>query len=105
MKSYYVYILKCRDNSYYTGVTNNIERRIEEHQSGEDKNAYTYHRRPLKLVFCEDFTEISQAIAFEKQIKGWTRNKKEAIIENNWVKLKELAACKNQSHHSNLKST
>ncbi|MRX48646.1 GIY-YIG nuclease family protein [Pedobacter puniceum] len=102
MKCYYVYILKCRDNSYYTGVTNNIERRIEEHQSGEDKNAYTYNKRPVKLVFCEDFIEINQAIAFEKQIKGWTRKKKEAIIENNWMKLKELAACKNESNANNF---
>ncbi|QEK52224.1 GIY-YIG nuclease family protein [Pedobacter aquae] len=102
MKYYYVYILKCRDHSYYTGVTNNIERRVEEHQSGEDKNAYTYNKRPVKLVFCEDFTEINQAIAFEKQIKGWTRKKKEAIIENNWMKLKELAVCKNQSSANNF---
>ena len=69
MKNYYVYILKCNDESYYTGVTNNIERRFAEHQNGEDSKAYTYKRRPLTLVFCEEFSDINQAITFEKTSK------------------------------------
>ncbi len=101
MKYYYVYILKCSDHSYYTGVTNNIERRLYEHQSGLDLKAYTHNKRPVELVFCEFFNEVNQAIAFEKQVKGWTRKKKEAIIEGNWGKLKELAQCKNISHFKN----
>jgi putative endonuclease len=73
MKTYYVYILECADGSYYTGVTNDIDRRFEEHQAGENKTCYTYKRRPLKLVFTTDFNDINQAIAFEKQVKGWSK--------------------------------
>jgi putative endonuclease len=101
MKYYYVYILKCSDDSYYTGVTNDIDRRFYEHQSGLNPNAYTHNRRPVELVFCEEYGDINQAIAFEKQVKGWTRKKKEAIIAGNWGKLKELVVCKNKSSHYN----
>jgi putative endonuclease len=102
MKQYFVYILKCKDGSYYTGVTNDVERRVEEHQAGISLSAYTYTRRPVQLVFFERFTTPDEAIAFEKQVKGWSRKKKEAIIENNWHKLKELSVCKNESHHQNF---
>jgi putative endonuclease len=91
MKQYFVYILLCSDNSYYTGITNDIERHMAEHQTGDDVKCYTYKRRPLKLVFCDRFTDVSQAIAFEKQVKGWRRAKKEAIINSNWHLLPELA--------------
>lgn len=75
MKYYYVYIIQCADNSYYTGITNNLERRIAEHDSGMDQYCYTYKRRPLKLVFQQQFTEVTQAIAFEKQIKRLDKEK------------------------------
>ena len=91
MKQYFVYILLCADNSYYTGITNDIERRLREHQSGTDQKSYTYKRRPLKLVFHEMFKEVDQAIAFEKQVKGWSRAKKEAIINRTWEQLPDLA--------------
>ena len=52
---YYVYILKCNDNTYYTGVTNNIHRRLEEHLAGEDKNSYTFKRRPIEFAFYTEF--------------------------------------------------
>ncbi len=97
MKQYHVYILKCSDKSYYTGVTNDVERRLHEHQTGVNQTAYTHNRRPVELVFSEYFLDINQAIAFEKQVKGWSRKKKEAIIEDNWDNLKELSACKNGS--------
>lgn len=102
MKTMYVYIVKCRDSSYYTGLTNDIERRMAEHNSGEDQNAYIYHRRPVELVFCETLNDTNQAIELEKQIKGWTRKKKEALIERNWEKLKQLAVCKNITSHKNF---
>ena len=86
-----MYILQCRDNSYYTGVTNNIERRLFDHQQGIDPKAYTFKRRPVQLVFYETFNDINQAIAFEKQVKGWRREKKEAIINGDWNKLPELS--------------
>ena len=101
MNLYFVYILKCADKSYYTGVTNNIEERFVQHQNGYDINAYTFSRRPVELVYCTTFNDINQAISFEKQIKGWSRKKKEALICSNWEQLKELAICKNKTHFSN----
>jgi putative endonuclease len=103
MKQYFVSILKCSDNSYYTGVTNNIDLRLSQHQSGKFPESYTYKRRPVELVFFYLFNDIIQAIAFEKQVKGWSRKKKEAIINDNWDKLKELSICRNDSHSDNFK--
>lgn len=80
MRRYFIYILKCKDGSYYTGVTNNLEQRFFEHQSGLIKNCYTHGRRPVKLVFHAEFQNIKQAIGREKQVKGWSRKKKEALI-------------------------
>jgi len=99
MSQYFVYILKCADGSYYTGITNDVDRRFEEHQSGYGRKAYTFTRRPLELVFYLDFPDPVQAIDFEKQVKDWTRKKKEAIIRGDWESLKELAACKNETSH------
>ena len=90
MKKSFVYILLCNDNSYYTGVTNDIERRINEHNHS-DTISYTSKRRPLKLVYCQEFMDIKQAIALEKQIKGWTRKKKQALINEDWEALKLYA--------------
>jgi len=87
MKTYFVYILKCSDNSYYTGFTNNLERRFGEHQSGKNKDCYTYYKRPLELMWFETFNDVLNAIAIEKQIKGWSRIKKEALITQDWDKL------------------
>ncbi len=84
MRSYYVYILHCADDSYYTGVTNSIERRLKEHKDGINETAYTHSRRPLKLVWQESFYDIREAIKFEKQIKGWSRKKKKALIDGEW---------------------
>jgi len=98
---YYVYILQCFDNSYYTGVTNNLEKRFAEHQTGDDKKAYTFKRRPLKVVYYESFNEINNAFEWEKRIKGWSRKKKECLINDNFEKLKELSECKNETHYKN----
>ncbi|WP_416865313.1 MAG: GIY-YIG nuclease family protein [Imperialibacter sp.] len=95
MNQYTVYILKCADGSYYTGVTNDIDRRLYEHKIGYDTKSYTFKRRPVELVFKEHFGEINKAIAFEKQIKGWSRAKKEALMKQDWGALKELS--KNRS--------
>ena len=91
MHNYYTYIVKCSDNSYYTGVTNDLDRRIAEHNDGSDPRSYTFSRKPVVLVFCEMFNDINQAIAFEKQAKGWSRRKKEAIISDEWHRLPELS--------------
>ena len=78
MKDYFVYILKCSDDSYYTGVTNNLEKRISEHKSGVIKG-YTSSRLPVELVFLERFSDVNQAIIFEKQVKDWNRKKERSI--------------------------
>ncbi|NTW32444.1 MAG: GIY-YIG nuclease family protein [Bacteroidetes bacterium] len=91
MKYMYVYILECADSSYYTGVTNNPERRLIEHNSDNYPEAYTHSRRPLKMKYCEYFTDPIQAIAWEKKIKGWSRRKKQALIDNDWDSLVEFS--------------
>ncbi len=91
MKLSYVYILKCSDGTYYTGVTANLEKRILEHQLGKYKNSYTYLRRPVSVVFYCEFTDINIAILKEKQIKKWSKAKKEALINNEYEKLPNLA--------------
>ncbi|MCF7857858.1 MAG: GIY-YIG nuclease family protein [Candidatus Cloacimonetes bacterium] len=89
-KTYWVYILKCSDGSYYTGSTSDIESRISQHQIG-DFPGYTRQRRPIKLVFSDYFNDVYEAISAERQIKGWTRAKKEALINGDFLLLKKLA--------------
>ena len=109
MLNYFVYILKCIDGSYYTGVTNNLERRLAEHNSGDSITSYTFNRRTLLLVFSQQYSDIKQAIALEKQIKGWSRKKKEAFINEEWDNLKQLSKnytdLKNKIDLSNPSST
>ena len=88
---YFVYILKCNDGTYYTGVTNNINRRLAEHQSGDDPKSYTFKRRPVELVFFAEFSNIDYAIEKEKQIKKWSKAKKEALIEGKYELLPNLS--------------
>jgi putative endonuclease len=101
VKTYVVYILRCTDNSYYTGITSDLDRRIHEHQSGSSPGSYTSARRPVELVFTQEFSSVNQAIEFEKQVKGWSRKKKEALIGGHWEHLKPLAECKNDTSHKN----
>ena len=77
----WVYILKCSDGSYYTGSTNNLERRLEQHNKGEGAN-YTKNRLPVKLIYSEEYSRIDKAFYREKQIQGWSRKKKEAYLNN-----------------------
>jgi putative endonuclease len=95
----YVYILECSDDSLYVGVTNNVGRRFIEHISGLHKDSYTLNRRPLKLVYCKQFSSPLKAIEYEKQLKGWSRAKKLALINNNFELLHNLAECKNETSH------
>ena len=80
MKSGYIYILLCADGTYYTGSTNNLELRLEQHQSGEGAN-YTRKRLPVELVYYEEYDSVADAFYREKQVQGWSRKKKEALIE------------------------
>ena len=85
----WVYILRCADGSYYTGVTSNIEQRLDQHYHG--KIGYTAKRKPFAYVWSDEFANIDDAIAFEKQVKGWSRAKKEALIRGDWAEIQRLA--------------
>lgn len=98
----YVYILKCSDDSFYVGSTIQIERRIAQHQAGEGAN-YVKRRLPFQLVYLELYDRVDVAFAREQQIKKWSRAKKQALIDENYDKLHELAKCKNMTSHLNFK--
>jgi len=96
----YVYILECVDGSYYTGSTKNLTKRMQEHQDGVGSR-YTTKRLPVSLVFSEYHDRIDDAFYREKQIQGWSRNKKYALIVAHADVLKPLAACQNETHFLN----
>src|ERR1051326_8471186 len=91
IKYYYVYILKCSDGTYYVGFSNDPYRRMEEHNEGRNQKCYTFLRRPVKLLYCCAFSDPVEGIAFEKQLKGWSRKKKEALMNNDISLLKRLS--------------
>ncbi len=91
MNHYAVYIVECHDGSYYIGVTNDLERRLWEHNTGFDKKSFTYKRRPVELKYFESCADIKQAIAYEKQLKGWSRKKKQALFRDDIKELKRLS--------------
>jgi putative endonuclease len=97
----WMYILRCSDGSYYTGSTNALELRIKQHQAGEGAN-HTKKRLPVELVYFEEYGRIDVAFYREKQVQGWTRKKKEALINGFEENLKEAARCLNTSSHSNF---
>jgi putative endonuclease len=84
-------MLLCADQSFYIGITSDLERRMDEHWSGIDRTCYTHERRPLKLVYVSEFNRVEEAIDWEKRIKGWSRAKKRALIAENWVEIRRLA--------------
>ena len=88
--SFHVYILRCSDGSYYTGHTDKIEARIAAHDRGHIPG-YTFSRRPVTLVFCEAVPTRIEALERERQIKGWSRRKKEALIAGDWDGLVRLS--------------
>ncbi|MFH0773850.1 MAG: GIY-YIG nuclease family protein [bacterium] len=83
-------MVKCKDNSYYVGVTNNVGKRIWEHNNSTI-SGYTQKRRPVTLVYFQEFKDINDAIAFEKQLKGWRRLKKDALVKRDITTLKNLS--------------
>ena len=86
MKGYF-YILQCNDNSYYSGSTNNLDLRMEEHMMGNGAE-YTKKRLPVQLVYYEEYESLVDAYERERQIHGWTRRKKELLIERRFNELK-----------------
>ncbi|WP_439134741.1 GIY-YIG nuclease family protein [Pseudomaricurvus sp.] len=89
--SFWVYILKCADNSYYTGHTDNLEQRLHQHHSRQIPTCYTARRLPLELMFSQSFTTREEALETERQIKGWSRQKKEAMMRGDWEAVSRLA--------------
>lgn len=90
-KQIYLYILECNDGTYYTGVTNDLEKRLKQHQDGINIDAYTYSRRPIKLVYHAIFNDFDQAFDVETKIKKWSSKKKKALIEGDFDSLKALS--------------
>lgn len=98
-----MYILLCGNGSYYTGSTKYLQLRLQQHQNGEGAN-HTRKYQPVKLVYFEEFDRIDDAFYREKQIQGWGRAKKEALINggpNIDEQLHELAKCLNETSHVN----
>ena len=85
-----MYILECSDGSYYTGSTKDLEFRLSQHQNGEGAN-HTKKKLPVKLVYYEEFQRIDEAFNREKQVQGWSRKKKEALINSQQEKLPNLS--------------
>ncbi len=88
--AFYTYILLCADRSFYTGHTDNLEQRIGAHQSGLIEG-YTHSRLPVELVWSSEFPTRYEALSAERQIKGWGRAKKQALITGDWVRIQQLA--------------
>lgn len=96
MKTFWVYMVLCDDASYYIGVTNDVDRRVAEHNLGQIEDCYTYRRRPVHLVYASEFRDANEAIKSEKQIKGWTRAKKAALAAGDFEALRRLSRRKAQ---------
>lgn len=92
----WVYILKCADDTYYTGCTTHLRQRLERHRNGYYENSYTKIKRPVKLVWSAEFRSLIDAYAFEKQLKVWKKSKIEALINHDlelshqWAQSKEM---------------
>ena len=86
----FMYILECCDGTYYTGSTIHLDRRLAQHQEGNGAN-HTKKRLPVKLIYAEEYSRIDEAFYREKQVQGWNRKKKEALIQGDPDLLPELA--------------
>ena len=97
MKPFWVYIVRCADDSYYTGHTDDLDRRVAQHKEGAIPGCYTFKRRPVTLVFSQPCVTREEALAAEQQIKGWSWKKKEAMMRNDWAEVSRLA-CSASNH-------
>lgn len=94
----YMYILKCPNGKYYVGSTINLELRFSQHQTGNGA-VFTKKNLPIELVYYEIYPRIDEAFAREKQIQGWRKSKKEALIQNRPEELPLLSVCNNRTSH------
>src|SRR5512138_2363081 len=102
---YVVYILLCSDGSYYTGSAADLGRRLWQHEIGASPCAYTYSRRPVKLVWTsEEVERYSDALRFERQIKSWSRAKKEALIQGSYEAVHEYVKKERKQRERNKKN-
>lgn len=99
MSKGYMYILGCRDGSYYTGSTVDLDIRLRQHADGIGAK-YTARRLPVRLLYYEEFLRIEDAFYREKQVQGWSRNKKESLIVSNYNDLSKFAQCQNETHYN-----
>jgi putative endonuclease len=90
---FWMYMLRCSDDSFYVGHTDNINLRIAQHEQGSIPSCHTYWRRPVELVFVQDFGTREEALAMERRVKGWSRAKKAALCQRNWKEISRLAKC------------
>ena len=88
----WVYILRCSDGTYYVGSTTNLELRVWQHNNSGEGAAYTRKRRPVVLVWADEFDSVAEAFAFEKRVQGWGRAKREALIRDDFDALPGLAS-------------
>ena len=99
----WMYILRCADNSYYVGSTIDLQRRVRDHNDGNGAQ-YTARRRPVELVYAAEFADIRQAYAAEKQVQGWGRAKREALIRGDFEALPGLARKDFERYHAKRKA-
>ncbi|MGO4221472.1 GIY-YIG nuclease family protein [Lysobacter sp. TAF61] len=92
---FWMYMLRCADGSFYLGHTDDIERRLDQHHAGQHP-CYTRDRRPVELVFSQEFPTREEALVAERQIKGWSRAKKQALTEGDWSRISRLARGKHR---------
>lgn len=97
-----MYILKCGDGSYYTGSTFNLEKRLEEHKDPVLCAKYTKARQPVELVYHEEFVRVEDAFKREKQVQGWSRSKKEALIRGDFEALRLLSMLKYSAYNTGV---
>ena len=90
MNTFHAYMLKYSDDSFYAGHTDNLELRVSQHNAGLG-GQYTSSRLPVLLVWAQEFTSREEALSAERQIKGWTRKKKQALINSDWDRLKQAS--------------
>ncbi|WP_084396515.1 GIY-YIG nuclease family protein [Henriciella aquimarina] len=90
---FFVYILRCSNGAYYVGSHRgrDVTARVHQHNHDEDRTAYTYRYRPVELLWSCAFADPSDMVAFERQLKGWSRRKKEAFMRGDWADLKALS--------------
>ena len=100
----WTYILECSDGTYYVGSTIDLERRLNQHQTGEGA-AYTRSRLPVRLAWSGWFDSIRDAFYFEKQVQGWGRAKRLALIEGRWEDLPALARTARPAHPSQVSTS